>query len=168
MRTITAHLLEYTLAHHFDANRSRCAKALDIRRTDFNKIFNRCVNGTGSSLTMIEALLKLYHEAGYSLDEAMISYAVSEGDGDIPSVTRHECDKRPQIFREQLSDEYKAADCRVQVLKSAEQMLINLERAFCMGECSMESCVDDCPCMKFCDFVDWMKTRLDNDVQKRA
>lgn len=162
MRTVTAHLLEFTLINHFGRNKSEMARMLGIRRPDFNRIYDRCLRGDGGSQITIEALLKLYFKEGYSLDEAMMGYAGSGGDISQLKTANRECVTKSRSIREQLSDESKAADRRAQVLRSAEQFMVQLERTFCVDSCAQKGeCDTNCPCQQFCDFVEWMKTKLE-------
>ncbi len=163
MRTVTAHLLEFTLINYFGKNKSEMARKLGIRRTDFNRIYDRCMRGEGGSQTTIEALLKLYFTEGYSLDEALMGYVEAGGDISPLATARQECESKPRSMRERLSDESKAADRRAQVLRSAEQFMAHLERAFCVEGCTQKgNCAPTCPCQRFCDFVEWMKEQLDH------
>lgn len=163
MRTITAHLLDYTLVNHFESNKSACARSLQIQRTDFNKIYNRCMSGEGNSVTTLEALLRLYLAERYSLDEALAGYLEMAGDGAIIDGRQQEFERKSQIMRQHLADESKAADQRAQLLRSAEHFMAQLERTFCIGNCSAcRNGQEACPCQHFCDFVEWIKQKLDH------
>ena len=160
MKTITAHLLEYTLMNHIENNRSELARKLGIRRTDFNRIYDRCMQGEGGSRTTIEALLRLYCNEGYSMDEALSCY--SESNAKSSDNERQFCEERSRQMRLQMSNESKRADQRAQVMRSAEQMLMQIERAFCSRGCNgQESCAKDCPCQRFAEFIAWLQKKLD-------
>ncbi len=161
MKTVTAHLLEYTLVHHCGSNKSELARRIGMRRNDFCRIYDRCLAGEGNSLTALEAILKLYFKEGYSLDEALLGY----NSDNLPEQGISPCKLcRDEILRirTQLSNESKEANRKAQVLHSAEQFLAQLEQAFCLGECiQAEDCSDTCPCRRFCDFVKWMEVELE-------
>lgn len=160
MRTVTAHLLEYTLINHFDNNRSEMARRLGIRRTDFNRIYERCMSGDGGSHTTIEALLRLYFNEGYSLDEALTGYINAGGAISPLETSRKGCEDKSRTLRERLNGESKAADHRARVLRCAEQFMAQLERTFCAESCTKDSCSAACPCNRFGDFVEWMEREL--------
>lgn len=155
MKTVTAHMLEYTLQVHFDGNRSECARKLSIRRPDFNRIYDRCVNEGGSSLKVIESILLLYRAEEYSIDEAMEEYAKSGGELVPSSTARPVCASMTSMIRAKIKNASIEADRKAQVLRSAGQFMAQLERAFCTDGCMQRShCSSDCPCQLFCEFVD--------------
>lgn len=162
MKSVTAHMLEYTLQVHFDGNRSECARKLSIRRPDFNRIYDRCVNEGGSSLKVIEGILLLYCTEGYSLDEAMEEYAKAGGMMDPSSEARPVCASMTSMVRAKIKTASVEADRKAQVLRGASQFMVHLERAFCTEECMRRNQdASDCLCQVFCEFVTKMNDRLD-------
>lgn len=117
MKSVTAHMLEYTLQVHFDGNRSECARKLSIRRPDFNRIYDRCVNGGGSSLKVIESILLLYCTEGYSLDEALEGYAKSGDMTAYSSMARPVCASMTSMIRARIKTASIEADRKAQVLR---------------------------------------------------
>lgn len=161
MKSVTAHILEYTLRVHFAGNKSECARKLSIRRPDFNRIYDRCIHEEGSSLKVIEGILLLYCTEGYSLDEAMEGY-ISASDMLTPlSAARPTCAGTTDMIRERIQNASIEADRRAQVLRSASQFLTQLERAFCTEACQERARrVTDCPCQQFCQFVEKLDGQL--------
>lgn len=165
MKSVTAHMLEYTLQVHFDGNRSECARKLSIRRPDFNRIYDRCVNGGGSSLKVIESILLLYCTEGYSLDEALEGYAKSGDMTAYSSMARPVCASMTSMIRARIKTASIEADRKAQVLRGASQFMTQLERAFCTEECMKSGqCSSDCPCQMFCEFV----TKLNNQFNMQS
>lgn len=162
MKSVTAHMLEYTLQVRFDGNRSECARKLSIRRPDFNRIYDRCVNEGGSSLKVIESILLLYCKEGYSLDEAMEGYAKSGGVLTPASAARPVCASMTSMIRAKIKNASMEADRKAQVLRGASQFMAQLERAFCTEACMQRNqCSSDCPCQMFCEFVTKLNDQLD-------
>lgn len=162
MKSVTAHMLEYTLQVHFDGNRSECARKLSIRRPDFNRIYDRCVNEGGSSLKVIESILQLYCTEGYSFDEAMEGYAKSGGMLVSPSTARPVCTSMTSMIRTRIKTASIEADRKAQVLRSASQFMAQLERALCTDACvKRNQCSSDCLCQVFCEFVTKLSDQLD-------
>lgn len=161
MKSVTAHILEYTLRVHFAGNKSECARKLSIRRPDFNRIYDRCIHEEGSSLKVIEGILLLYCTEGYSLDEAMEGY-ISAGDILTPlSAVRPTGASMTDMIRERIQNASIEADRRAQVLRSASQFLTQLERAFCTEACQGRiRCETNCPCQQFCQFIEKLDERF--------
>ena len=71
--TVTAYLFDYTLNVLCGGNRSECARRLEIRRTDFNRMQQRIEEG-GVSVRAIEAILLLFWREHLSLDQVLKGY----------------------------------------------------------------------------------------------
>ncbi len=160
MKTVTAHLLEFTLVHHCGSNKSEFARKIGMRRNDFCRIYDRCMAGEGSSLTALEAVLRLYFAEGYSLDEALCRY-VDEAPQASGSASCTMCKEYPRQLRERLSGQSKAADQRAQMFRSADQFLAQVERVFCTEACGLKAVADsECPCKQLCGMVEYIMTQL--------
>lgn len=167
MKSVTAHMLEYTLKIRFDGNRSECARRLSIRRPDFNRIYDRCVNEGGSSLKVIESILLLYRTEGYSIDEAMEGYANSGGELAPLSVARPVCASMTSMIRAKIKTASIEADRKAQVLRSASQFMAQLEQAFCTEGCMQRGhCSPDCPCQLFCEFVNKLNDQFNKQGEQ--
>ena len=70
MMTVTAYLFEYTLNVVCGGNKSECARKLDVRRQDLNRMQKRFADGANSVRT-IESILLLFWKEGRSLDQAL-------------------------------------------------------------------------------------------------
>ncbi len=162
MISITAHLLEYTLLHHCGGNKSVLARKMNVRRPDFNRIYERCLSGEGGSLTALEALLRYYYTDKLSLDEALAGYEGELSEGAVRDAVQQECKVNPRRFHDRLLEESKNADRKALVLRSAEQLMSQLERALCQNGCSPKGlCKEIRPCQQLCELVDQVKTLLD-------
>lgn len=164
MKTVTAHLLEFTLTHYCASNKSELARKLGMRRNDFSRIYDRCMAGEGSSLTALEAMLKLYCSEGYSLDDALRGYIAEAIPASYEMPVRM-CKEYPRLLRERLSSQSKAADQQAQISRSAEQFLAQVERAFCTEACALKHSEDDeCPCQQLCRMVERLLSQMNNGI----
>lgn len=167
MKSVTAHLLEYTLQVHFAGNRSECARKLSIRRTDFNRVYDRCINGEGSSLKVIEGILSLYCTEGYSIDEAMEGYVQGGALSAASSAAQPACASMTSMIRARIKNASVEADRKAQVLRGASQFMAQLERTFCTSAClERNQCSADCPCQLFCQFVERLGEQLKTQDEK--
>ncbi len=172
MISITAHLLDYTLECHCGGKKSVLARKMNVRRTDFNRIYDRCTSGAGGSLTALEALLRYYFTDKLSLDEALAGYRGEISAEALREEVQQECRLKPQQFHERLTEGSRLADQKANVLRSAEQLMRQLERALCQNGCSPQGlCKEVCPCQQLCELVERVTMLLDassNMLQRSA
>lgn len=160
MKTITAHLLEFTLIHYYGSNKSELARKLGMRRNDFSRIYDRCMAGEGGSLTALESLLNLYCTEGFSIDEAMSDYSEG-GTAALSEKSCAMCRVEPRALRERLLIESRTADQRAQVFRSAERLIAQIERTFCTTACPIKDTEEEtCPCQRLCELVEWIKAQM--------
>lgn len=157
--TVTAYLFDYTLNVLCGGNRSECARRLEIRRPDFNRMQQRIEEG-GVSVRAIEAILLLFWREHLSLDQVLKGYLQKiypdGGAADDPQEVS------VRLLRDEMILEWKTASSRMNLFKAAETFMTQLERTFCSDDCrALRGCKDECPCKKFADLVDWLRTELD-------
>ena len=157
--TVMAYLFEYTLTVLCDGNKSKCARKLDMRRPDFNRMEQRLKEGA-SSIRATEAVLYLFWKEKHSLDEAMKGY-LSEHPECGDSAAEAVCDEVSRALREKLADERRASDTMSKLLKGAEAFMSVLMHVFCTDSCrERRDCSTQCPCKRFTDLVDWLREEI--------
>lgn len=159
MMTVTAYLFEYTLNVVCGGNKSECARKLDVRRQDLNRMQKRFADGA-SSVRTIESILLLFWKEGRSLDQALQGYTF-DSTGETEAADASPLDA-VRLLREEMSREWQQASTRMQLFKSAETFMGQLEHTFCNTQCqTIRDCERECPCRKFAEFVDWLRQELD-------
>lgn len=157
--TVTAYLFEYTLNVLCGGNRSECARRLDIRRPDFNRMQQRIADG-GGSVRAIEAILLLFWKEHLSLDQVLKGY-IDQNPSSLP-IEERTPETAVKLLRDEMVQEWKSASSRMHLFKAAETFMTQLEHAFCSDECkALRGCQDECPCRKYAAFVDWLRIELD-------
>lgn len=159
--TVTAYMFDYTLNIICSGNKSECARKLGIRRTDLNRMEHRFAEGA-TSVRAIEAILLLFWHEHYSLDEALKGY-ISVNPQEFAGDDRTDAPEHAiRLLRDELTREWKSADARKNLYKSAESFLAQLEHCFCTEECrNQRDCKTDCPCRRFVSLVTELRQELD-------
>ena len=163
--TVTAYLFDYTLNILCGGNRSECARRLEIRRQDFNRMQQRIEEG-GVSVRAIESILLLFWRENLSLDQVLKGYLAQHyPDGGV-------ADDPPEVavklLRDEMIHEWKSASSRMNLFKAAETFMIQLERTFCSDDCrALRGCREECPCRKFAAFVDWLRIELERSYPQK-
>lgn len=157
--TVTAYLFEYTLNVLCGGNKSECARKLEMRRTDFNRM-EQCFQDGASSIRTTEAVLYLFWKEKHSLDDAMKGYLAEHpecGDNAAEAI----CNDVSRSLREKLMDERRASDTMARLLKGAEAFMTVLMHVFCTDACKeRRDCATQCPCKMFIDFVGWLRGEI--------
>lgn len=157
--TVTAYLFDYTLNVLCGGNRSECARRLEIRRPDFNRMQQRIQDG-GVSVRAIESILILFWRENLSLDQVLKGYINKHPD--LLSSHEQEPEFAVKLLRDEMANEWKNAHSRMSLFKAADTFMAQLEHAFCSEKCSsLHKCAIDCPCKKFAAYIEWMKNKLD-------
>ncbi len=157
MMSVAAYLLEYTLNVVCGGNKSECARKLDIRRQDLNRMQKRFADGANSA-RIIESILILFWKEGRSLDQALREYV-----SDPPGRSEDQFPlEEIQELHQEMNLEWQRAGAQMRLVKCAETFMIQLEHSFCSAECrQMRDCQTECPCRKFAEFVSWIRMEFD-------
>lgn len=128
MMTVTAYLFEYTLNVVCGGNKSECARKLDVRRQDLNRMQKRFADGANSVRT-IESILLLFWKEGRSLDQALQGYTF-DSSGEAEAADASPLDA-VRLLREEMSREWQQASTRMQLFKSAETFMGGQSHILC-------------------------------------
>lgn len=157
--TVTAYLFDYTLNVLCGGNRSECARKLDIRRPDFNRMQQRIADG-GISVRALESILLLFWKENLSLDRVLQGYVEKHPTPHSSKPTSPE--EAVKQLRDEMVHEWKSANSRMNLFKAADTLMSQLEHTFCSDECrTLRGCQNDCPCRKFASYMDWLRHELD-------
>ena len=165
MATITAYLYEHTLNVLCAGNKSECARKLGIRRTDLNRLDHRLKEGA-NSVRLIEAILVLFWQEHYSLDQALLGYM---GNGTQAAGERNEPEVAStalRMLRNEMTREWQSAGSRMRFFKAAEAFMVQMELCFCSEACrAIRNCETDCPCKQIADLLRSLPAELDRNTR---
>lgn len=157
--TLIRYLLEYTIEHVCNGNRSECARRLGLEYDELRRYHKRFVEG-GTSTRVTEALLEMYWREHLSIDEVLQAYTDSKLGLDIDEADRI-CDELTRSIRETLDAGRQESHESTQLLRAAASFFAELENTFCKRRCHRCKYGENgCPASQFSDYLKMLQEEL--------
>lgn len=153
------YLLEYTIEHVCNGNRSDCARRMGLDYAELRRFRKRISEG-GSSNRVTEALLEMYWRENLSVDDALKAYTDTRFGSDMEAA-ESVCDELVHSVRALIDADRQESQDVAQLLRAAAHFFDELERVFCNKKC--QRCIykdAPCPTKRFHDYLQWMRNEL--------
>lgn len=163
--TLIRYLLEYTIEHVCNGNRSECARRMGLEYDELRRYHKRFLEG-GTSTRVTEALLEMYWREHLSVDIVLQAYTQSNQGADMEEAERV-CDELTRSIRELLDSERQKSHETAQLLRSAASFFSELENSFCKRRCRRCRYGEgECPASRFSDYLKMLQAELRESERK--